>query len=294
MTILTLAIVSLVLGIVAADADGRAASPPTEHETSLPTAHAHNDYRHADPCTGALDLGFTSIEVDVFPVGDDLLVGHEPADLRPDRTIEGLYLDPLRVRCEAAEHPARGPLADGHHLLLLVDIKRDASRALELLLPRLDPLKPWLARVENGRFKDGPIMVVLSGSRPVAQVAAMPDRVVFIDGRLGDLDRNPPVELVPLVSASFGSAVGAALIGAPSESARQRLGELADRAHAQGRRLRFWGHLEDPDIWAALVDAKVDLIGTDDLDRLASWLRAHDPRCRASATSDPDAGASAE
>src|SRR3954470_22936373 len=64
-------------------------------------AHAHNDYEHARPLFDALDHGFCSVEADVFLAGGKLLVGHTPRDLRPDRTLEALYLDPLRERAKA-------------------------------------------------------------------------------------------------------------------------------------------------------------------------------------------------
>lgn len=281
---------TVLAALLAVATNGGPDDPPTPAPgplPSLPTAHAHNDYRHADPCTGALDLGFASIEVDVFPVDGELLVGHTRSELRPDRTIRRLYLDPLRRRAEAATDPDQGPLPDGGRLTLLVDAKRDGNRVLDLLLEQLAPLRPWLARVEDARFIDGPLMVVLSGSRPVARVAAMTTRPVFIDGRLGDLDRDPPRDLVPIVSGSYGSSLETPLFGPPSEAARRRLRDIVARAHAQGRRVRFWGHFEDPFIWTALVEAGVDLIGTDDRARLAAWLRAHDPRCGGSAP-DPE------
>lgn len=268
------AVVPIVLGLI-----GTLIGPPDDPASEqvgsipLPTAHAHNDYRHADPCIGALRLGFRSIEVDVFPVGDDLLVAHDLDEATPDRTIEGLYLEPLARWCETTPEETLP-------VTLLVDIKRDGPRALELLLEKLSPLRPLLSRVERGEIVAGRIMVILSGSRPIAEVAAMPDRVVFIDGRPADLARNPPVTLVPLVSGSYGPTLETPLFGPPSDSAGTRLRALARTAHEQGRRLRFWGHLEDPAIWAALVEAKVDLIGTDDRARLADWLLANDPRCR--------------
>src|SRR3954451_5006734 len=61
----------------------------------LENAHAHNDYEHARPLFDALDNGFTSVEADVYPVGGDLLVGHDEKALRSTRTLEGLYLNPL-------------------------------------------------------------------------------------------------------------------------------------------------------------------------------------------------------
>lgn len=255
--------------------------PKSEPAARLAAAHAHNDYRHRTPCTGALDLGFASIEVDVFPVGDELLVGHDPPDLRPERTIDRLYLEPIQRRCEEAG-PGIGPLPDGGRILLLVDIKRHGERALQLLEPRLEPLRPWLARVEEGRFIDGPVMVLLSGARPVETVSKRDSRLVFLDGRVADLERNPPADLVPLISAPYMQTLRAFPFGKPNADAAERMRSLAERAADQGRRLRFWGHLDDPRIWEALLDAGVDLVGTDDPSRFAKWYRARlestDPR----------------
>ena len=63
-------------------------------------AHAHNDYVHERPLYDALNRGFCSVEADIFLVEGELLVGHERAELRPGRTLESLYLEPLlrRVR----------------------------------------------------------------------------------------------------------------------------------------------------------------------------------------------------
>src|SRR4051812_44226103 len=47
--------------------------------TPLKNAHAHNDYLHPRPLFDALDQGFTSVEVDVFLVNGQLLVGHTAA-----------------------------------------------------------------------------------------------------------------------------------------------------------------------------------------------------------------------
>src|SRR6185295_14563982 len=64
----------------------------------LPQAHAHNDYEHARPLLDALDHGFCSVEADIWLTPDGLLVAHDRKDLKPARTLEALYLDPLRER----------------------------------------------------------------------------------------------------------------------------------------------------------------------------------------------------
>src|SRR5262245_24855387 len=78
-------------------------SPASADERVVPLrhTHAHNDYEHKRPLFDALDQGFCSVEADVFLTDGRLLVGHERKDLRPERTLESLYLDPLRERARA-------------------------------------------------------------------------------------------------------------------------------------------------------------------------------------------------
>src|SRR5439155_5015135 len=90
----------------------------------LKNAHAHNDYLHPRPLFDALDQGFCSVEADVFLVDGNLLVGHSAVELKPDRTLESLYLDPLRDRVRAN----RGKVSrDGPPFWLLVDVKSEAK-----------------------------------------------------------------------------------------------------------------------------------------------------------------------
>lgn len=255
-------------------------SSPAATPRSLPTAHAHNDYRQPRPLSNALALGFTSIEVDVFPTDDGLLVGHDEDELREDRTLDSMYLAPLRRLAATAEDPARGPMPDGHSLTILLDIKRHGDRALDQLLPLLRPLDPWLHRTRQGTVIDRPIRVVLSGSRPVTAVTSMDDRPLALDGRVRDLGQGHPPDLYPLVSASMLPALGTFGITGLDDEAERRLVDLVRRTHEEGRRLRFWGHAESRAVWRSLVDAGVDLIGTDQPRSLAGWLRRHDPRCR--------------
>src|SRR4051812_48114397 len=78
----------------------RGAAAQTTRTAVIPLihAHAHNDYEHPRPLLDALDCGFCSVEADVFLVGDKLFVGHSWYELRPERTLVSLYLDPLKKR----------------------------------------------------------------------------------------------------------------------------------------------------------------------------------------------------
>lgn len=89
----------------------------------LRRAHAHNDYEHKRPLLDALDRGFCSVEADVFLNNGKLLVAHLPFFLRAERTLEALYLDPLRKRALAN----RGRVyPGGPTVFLLIDVKTES------------------------------------------------------------------------------------------------------------------------------------------------------------------------
>src|SRR5215475_7710089 len=66
--------------------------------TPLVRVHAHNDYEHKRPLFDALDHGFCSVEADIYLVDGALLVAHDRDQVKPERTLQALYLDPLRER----------------------------------------------------------------------------------------------------------------------------------------------------------------------------------------------------
>ena len=98
--------------------------------TPLVHAHAHNDYSHDRPLYDALDCGFNSVEADVFLVEDDLYVAHDRRDITPDRTLRGLYLDPLRERIK---HNSGRVFRNGPQFILLIDLKTSAVETYRTL-----------------------------------------------------------------------------------------------------------------------------------------------------------------
>src|SRR5438270_1525514 len=73
----------------------------TTQPVPLVHVHAHNDYVHARPLLDALDHGFCSVEADIHLIGQTLLVAHDVDSVRADRTLQSLYLEPLRQRAKA-------------------------------------------------------------------------------------------------------------------------------------------------------------------------------------------------
>jgi hypothetical protein len=246
-------------------------TPAQAEVTPLPRAHAHNDYQHARPLLDALDHGFLSVEADIFLVEGELRVGHDLVDTRPGRTLQALYLDPLleRVRQHGGSVYSRrkhGPLT------LLVDIKARGEAVYAELRRVLPKYREMLTLASAGTVRPGAVTLILSGDRPISTVAAERSRYVFLDGRLPDLEGKTPPSLMPLVSDNFLLRFRWRGEGPMPPEERARLRGYVRQAHAQGRRLRLWASPDKPSVWRELDEAGVDLINTDDLPGLRSFL----------------------
>src|SRR5687768_6503816 len=204
-------------------------------QSPLPRAHAHNDYEHPRPLLDALDQGFGSVEADIYLVDGELLVAHDRADVRPERTLEKLYLAPLKKRFDDKKQILPGLKT----LILLVDIKSEAVATYQSLEKKIENYKPMLTVFEGEQIKTNAVTIILSGNRPRDYVAKQAKRWVAIDGRLADLTANPPQALIPLVSDNW-SVHFAWKDGAVPEEQAARLKEIVTQAHQQGRMIRFW------------------------------------------------------
>jgi hypothetical protein len=250
-------------GPLAHGADANSATP-------LPNAHAHNDYEHKRPLLDALDQGFCSVEADIYLVDGALLVAHNRRDVKSERTLEALYLDPLLARVQANGGRV---YRDGPQFTLLVDIKTDGLRAYGVLAERLARYAEMLTVVRDGQVQPGAVTVIISGDRPIERVAAGKIRYAGIDGRMSDLDSDVAADLMPLVSDSWISHFRWRGQGEMPAAEKEKLREFVAKAHAKGRRVRFWAIPSNPAVWTELATAGVDLINTDDLPGLAAFLR---------------------
>lgn len=250
--------------------------PASEVDAIVPLirAHSHNDYEHARPLQDALDQGFCSVEADIYLVEGRLLVAHNFSQVTPERTLEKLYLDPLRQRIQANGGRV---FPGGPECTLLIDLKTEADGTYRVLRSVLGKYQEMLTRYENGRVITNALRVILSGNRPRKLMLEETSRLAAYDGRLEDLERKEGADFTPWISENWQTVFKWRGVGPLPSSDQEKLASILRRAHQQGRQVRFWGTLNQPAFWEVLYQNQVDILNADDLPGLRKFLTAKLP-----------------
>lgn len=257
------------LSVLAAAAIGFLPVMAAAQPTPLIHAHAHNDYLHPRPLLDALDQGFCSVESDIYLVDGQLLVAHDRDKVKPDRTLQSLYLDPLRER---AKKNGGRVFPKGPEFTLLIDLKSDWKITYPALRAVLTNYADILTTFRDGMKHSNAVMAVISGSRDRKMFDGETVRYAAFDGELSDLDSNPSPNFAPWISARWGGSFSWRGSGEIPQAEKQKLESIVKRAHSQGRRVRFWGAPDHREFWRLLHSAHVDLINTDDLAGLKQFF----------------------
>jgi hypothetical protein len=245
------------------------ASPQDPETRPLLRLHAHNDYEHKRPLFDALEHGFCSIEADIYLVNGQLLVAHERRQVSPERTLEKLYLDPLRERfIKNRGRIYRG----GPEVTLLIDIKTDWRTTYPVLRQTLQRYEKMLSTFKGDLKKQSAVLAIITGDRSKEMFAGEKLRLAALDGELEDLNSDLPASLIPWISSNWSKSFSWRGAGAFSEDEKMKLKQIVERAHQQGRRVRFWGSPDKAPFWRELLDNGVDLINTDDLEGAQEFL----------------------
>src|SRR5438132_1932049 len=122
----------------------------------LVRAHSHNDYEQKRPLLDALDHGFCSVEADIHLVEGRLLVAHDLNQTQPDRTLEVLYLEPLRQR---VKRNSGWVYLNGPRVWLLIDIKSDAEKTYAALREVLKSYADIVTVFRSGKIETNALTV---------------------------------------------------------------------------------------------------------------------------------------
>ncbi|MGH3429081.1 MAG: hypothetical protein ACRDQZ_16200, partial [Mycobacteriales bacterium] len=229
----------------------------------IPGSHSHNDSQQHVPLWTALRHGFVSVEADTWAVDGQLLVGHDRADLRPVRTLQTTYLEPLAMLIAetGAVHPGfGGPFR------LLLDVKNDPDVTYSLLEGALAEYAEIVTRYDGARVTIGLVSVVMTGDYPWETIGSQRHRLVACDGQLSDPKSYASATLMPTVSEPWHNQFRWRGFGNIPTEEREKLHRITAETAASGRTLRFWGTPLGPAharraIWNELAAAGVGYIG---------------------------------
>ncbi len=229
-----------------------------------PNAHAHNDYVHVRPLREALENGFASVEADVHLQNGKLLVAHDRTTAGSP-TLERLYFIPLdsivKSNSESVYKGIKAPF------YLMIDIKTEGEAsyvALKELLNRY----PRLRCSPNSCA----VKIFLSGERPLGVMMKEGYAGFGIDGRPDDVGKGVAVDLMPVISDTYKNWSSWKGQAPPDDKDLQRIKDLAQRVHAEGKKLRLWAIPDHELVWQELLKVGVDFINTDHLRELNTFL----------------------
>ena len=200
-------------------------------------AFSHNDYWREHPLTDALDLGFNCVEADLWEIDDELYVSHEQ------------------------------PEAD-----VMVDFKQNGEEIYRLLKKMVEPYREYFCRMDNGEYREGAILLFISGDRPMRSLPEESTRVAFLDGKLAEIGKGIPTTLMPVVSDNYADFFTWKGEGEMPADELARMRKLIQSVHAEDKLFRWWGAPDTETFKRLFLHEGVDLLGADNLEELVKIL----------------------
>lgn len=230
---------------------------------SVANAHSHNDYEKEFPFWHAYNREFGSIEADIFLHNDKLIVAHDSIQLKLNRTLDSLYLQPLQ-NCIVKNN--RNVFADpNRQLQLLVDIKSAAKATLDKLIETLGKY-PLITGSHS-------VKIVISGNRPDPSLFTSYPGYILFDGELNKEYTPGAMNKIGLLSDNFRRYTSWNGKGIIPAKEKEKIEAVILKAHQQHKKVRFWNSPDDINAWLGMIGLHVDFINTDKIDGLATFLK---------------------
>jgi glycerophosphoryl diester phosphodiesterase len=243
---------------------------------TLPNGHSHNDYEKCRPAfIKALEEGFISIEIDVFSYRRALKVAHVAFVLGVAPDLETMYFLPLQKWLKDHGQLFSEP---EQRLIFMIDIKRDGAEAYALLRQLCQKYQHLITHYfpKNDSVSYGKVDILLSGHKPYAQVLVDSVRYMLIDGSLSDIGHpERSAVIAPRVSAAYHSLFKWRGIGQMPEHENKKLKNIVEKAHKDGRKVRFWAMPNNAAVWRTMHDAGVDWMNVDNLKRYRKFYEGY-------------------
>lgn len=227
----------------------------TQELPTTPIGHCHNDYRLDQPFTTAFVAGMQSIEADVFLKKGKLYVAHTRFQIKQERTLDKLYLQPI---VEMANQNK------ACNIQLVIDIKNRKKATLRKIVEEMQ----YYDTVFN---ECSAVKVIISGKRPNQKDWDTFPKYIYFDGRPSEKYSESQKNRLGMISDNFRRYK-------PNGNQRKMTLENAlkravDKCHAIGGKMRFWNVPNTTEAWKKLVALGVDIINTDNPEKLKLFFQ---------------------
>ena len=212
---------------------------------------AHNDYLKPKPFYTAFDLKADYIEADIFLQNGVLVVAHDSTEIDPSKTLESMYLKPLLKKREEL-----------YGVTLMIDLK---VQVMDVLVKELEKFP---ALISHPNFT-----VAISGNYPPPSEWKKYPAYIWFDGRPNINYTEDQKERLKMISTSFSSVSKWNGNGGIPEPDLTKIREVIDHAHKLNQPVRFWGAPDFENAWDKLEAIGVDVINSDNIEKLAAHLR---------------------
>lgn len=237
---------------------------------AVPQIFAHNDYENTNPLFDAISNGCVNIEIDVHNIDGKLFVSHDKPDINKAKTVEELYLMPLRNLLMESQ----GELYKNYsgELSFMFDIKGDAEETYKILKSLFIPYKDYISRVDKGEFKQGILRVFVSGNMPIETIQNDELQIIGFDGRPNMLGKGIPNSIQPIISDNWFNVIKWDGVSELKPEDTIILDEIIKKAEAENKHVRLWGSPDNQKVWEFQLQKGIKIINTDKIPELREFL----------------------
>ena len=225
-------------------------------------AHSHNDYEQASPFSLAYTHRFGSIEADIWLKEGKIYVAHDAKDIQPARTLAALYLEPIQQILQKQKNI----YPNQQKMFLLIDIKTEALSTLAALIQELEQYPSIIQQKQ--------IIIAISGNRPKPNQYKDYPKFIQFDGRPTEAYDKESLKKVALISEAFYKFSLWKGEGTIKEEEKKKMQAAVKASHQWKKPFRFWATPDTKDAWQTLIDIEADLINTDHIESLSTFLQS--------------------